>query len=243
MATLLIIEDDLAIATLLVDALAAAGHVVEACHTGPEGLQRALQLLPDVVVSDVMLPRLDGWTILRALRARRETADIPVIFLTQLDGKEDRVRGLELGADDYLTKPFHPEELVLRVRNLLARRAERGPSSDPNASNDMEGRLDHFGLAAVLTMLENERASGLLRLSTEKRICEISMLDGRAIRAELSPSDGVVDVDAISLALEWDSGSFRFIADEIIADDRIGMGTTALLMEAARRLDEAAERD
>lgn len=243
MAAILVIEDDPAIARLVRDTLTHAGHAVEVAVTGSEGLQRAFQLRPDVVISDVMLPRLDGWGILRAMRARKETARIPLIFLTQLDGKEDRLRGLELGAEDYLTKPFHPEELVLRVRNLLAHRAEAMGASRLLPVSDMAGRLEHFGLASLLSLLENERASGILRLVREGRVCEMALLDGKVVRAEVSPSDGILDIDAVAMTLAWPDGDFRFDADEILAEDRIGMGTTGLLMEAARRLDEAAHHE
>lgn len=239
-AKILVIEDDRAVARLVTEALTRAGHSVEVAHTGSEGLQRALQLRPEVVVSDVVLPRLDGWSILRALRARKETARIPVVFLTELSDERARLRGLELGAEDYLTKPFHAEELTLRIRNLLARRADAEDRSRLLPASDMSGRLEHFGLASILTLLESERATGHLRLTRDKRLCQATLVDGRLVAAEILPQGGPRDIDAIATVLSWPEGAFVFDSDEVLADDRIGMSTTALLMEAARRLDEAS---
>ena len=83
---------------------------------------RADAVRPDLIITDVMMPKLDGWALVRALRSRAELALVPVIFLTALGGEEDRIRGFRLGADDYLPKPFRFEELELRVANALKKR-------------------------------------------------------------------------------------------------------------------------
>jgi DNA-binding response OmpR family regulator len=116
---ILLIEDDEVIAELVRMGLEEARFGVEVARDGAAGLQRALEREYDLIILDVMLPGQDGWQICEALRARRRTA--PILMLTALDTVDDRVRGLEVGADDYLPKPFDFAELLARVRALLRR--------------------------------------------------------------------------------------------------------------------------
>jgi two-component system copper resistance phosphate regulon response regulator CusR len=117
---ILVIEDELKTAAYLKKGLEESGYAVDVANDGPQGLILALEEEYDVIVLDVMLPGMDGWSIVKTLRATRTT---PVLFLTARDDVDDRVRGLELGADDYLVKPFAFVELLARVRTL----ARRGP--------------------------------------------------------------------------------------------------------------------
>ena len=119
---ILVVEDDPTVAEIVVRYLERDGFAVEWCADGADGLDLALDLVPDLIVLDLMLPSLDGLTICRRLH---DTMPVPVVMLTARGEETDRVLGLELGADDYLTKPFSPRELVARVKAVL-RRAE-GP--------------------------------------------------------------------------------------------------------------------
>ena len=116
--SILVIEDDPKTGDYLKKGLRESGYAVDLARTGSDGLHMALEHPYDLVVLDVMLPGIDGWEIMRSLRTKR---DVPVIFLTARDHVSDRIRGLELGADDYLVKPFSFTELVLRIRTLLRR--------------------------------------------------------------------------------------------------------------------------
>jgi two-component system copper resistance phosphate regulon response regulator CusR len=115
---ILVIEDDLKTGDYLKKGLTESGYAVDLARTGTDGLHLALENAYDLVVLDVMLPGIDGWQVMRALRERR---DLPVLFLSARDQLQDRIRGLELGADDYLVKPFSFTELILRIRTLLRR--------------------------------------------------------------------------------------------------------------------------
>lgn len=119
--TILVIEDEPKTGDYLERGLAESGFAVRLARNGRDGLAIAREEEIELVVLDVMLPRMDGWQVLEALRADPETEQIPVLFLTARDEVEDRVRGLELGADDYLVKPFAFVELVARIRSLLRR--------------------------------------------------------------------------------------------------------------------------
>ncbi len=122
---ILIVDDDPWILRMVSTLLEKKGFVIGTAGDGEEALRRAEQMKPDLIITDVMMPRLDGWGLVRTLRSRADLAFIPVIFLTALGGDEDRIKGFRLGADDYLPKPFRFEELDLRVANALRKGAGR----------------------------------------------------------------------------------------------------------------------
>ena len=117
--TILVVEDELSIATLLKYNLEQAGFTVLLAHDGKSGLHMALQEGPDLIILDLMLPILDGMEVCKELRSQKK--NIPIIMLTARDDEFDKVLGLELGADDYMTKPFSPREVIARVKAVLRR--------------------------------------------------------------------------------------------------------------------------
>ena len=129
---ILIVEDDPDIAELVARYLDKAGYTTERAWSGRDGLDAVRAKPPDLIVLDVMLPHIDGLEVCRLLRANDKTSAIPIIMLTARAEESERIVGLEIGADDYLAKPFSPNELVARVRALL-RRAQRveSPSGRP----------------------------------------------------------------------------------------------------------------
>ncbi len=142
---LLLVEDEVDLAGALARTLGEAHYAVDVSHDGSDGLFRMLEVAYDVVVLDLMLPGRDGLSVLKALRVARRTT--PVLILTARDAVEDRVRGLNLGADDYLSKPFAIDELVARLAALLRRTAVQ-PHSEVTIGDvrvDLTTRRVHRG--------------------------------------------------------------------------------------------------
>ncbi|HGE8461965.1 MULTISPECIES: heavy metal response regulator transcription factor [Serratia] len=138
---ILVVEDDIGTGDYLKKGLGEAGYGVDLARNGTDGLFRALEQDYDAIVLDVMLPGLDGWQIIEVLRKK---SNVPILFLTARDGVQDRIHGLELGADDYLIKPFSFTELVLRLRTLL----RRGPARE----------ADHYAIADLQLDVLRRRA-------------------------------------------------------------------------------------
>src|SRR4029079_601591 len=154
----LVADDDAWILRMVATVLEKRGYSVETAGDGEDALERALIRAPDLLVTDVMMPRMDGWALVKALRARPELATLPVIFLTALSSDEDRIRGFRLGADDYVPKPFRFEELDLRVAKTLRRTASMiQDARDQLATAGLRGDLSQVGLSALLVLIELER--------------------------------------------------------------------------------------
>ena len=127
---ILVVEDDNDISNMLKIYFSAQGYEVTIAGRGNDALERTRKQLPNVIVLDIMLPDIDGYEVCTRLRRNLRTSHVPIIFLTQKDERSDRIAGLELGADDYITKPFDIEELRLRVQGAM-RRAERESLTNP----------------------------------------------------------------------------------------------------------------
>lgn len=129
-ARILVVDDEPDIVALVVYHLAKVGYRVSSASTGPDAVTVAKRERPSLVVLDLMLPGLSGFDVLREIRGDVGTKDIAVLMLTARKDEPDRIKGLSLGADDYLTKPFSPQELVLRVQAILRRTTVSGPAGD-----------------------------------------------------------------------------------------------------------------
>ena len=147
-ARLLVTEDDTDISFMLKVYFTGLGYDVDTALRGSEALEKTRHALPHLVILDIMLPDIDGYEVCRRLRTNMRTSHIPVIFLTQKDERSDRLQGLELGAEDYITKPFDIEELKLRVQGAI-RRSERESLTDPR-SGLPAGRLIEEQLRRII---------------------------------------------------------------------------------------------
>ncbi len=171
MPRILIIDDDPAISDLVSINLEMAGYDVQQAMDGIKGQALAVQLQPDLIMLDLMLPNVDGFTVCQRLRRDERTSDIPVLMLTALGQVQDKIQGFDSGADDYLTKPFDVEEMLARVRALL-RRTDRIPQAAKHSEILNQGPLTlvperfeaiWFGKSIKLTHLEFELLHCLLQ--------------------------------------------------------------------------------
>ena len=143
----LVIEDEVRLAETLRDLLEMDGYAVDVCHDGETGLDNALSAIYDVILLDVMLPKLDGFTVLRRLRAAGDAT--PVLMLTARSEVSDKVQGLDCGADYYLTKPFEPRELLACVRALIRRQPELRGGSEGLTCGDLRLDKSTFSLSCA----------------------------------------------------------------------------------------------
>lgn len=176
---ILIADDEADVIHLLRLNFEKAGFTVDSANDGTAALTSARQH-PSLIILDVMMPGLTGLELLRILKADPDTADIPVILLTARAGEQERIRGLELGADDYVTKPFSPRELVLRVRSILRHANVRGPGKSKRSGDIAFDEDQHLivvrGRPVDLTMVEFKILRELLenagRVQTREQLIE-----------------------------------------------------------------------
>ena len=209
-------------------------------------LAQAIDDPPDLVISDVMMPGMNGWTLVRELRFHPRLALTPFIFLTSLVSSEDKLRGFRLGADDYLPKPFQPEELALRVASVLRRSQNlQAGAMDTlrkvTPQRGFTGTLKEIGIASLLVLLELERTTGTLFVIHPEgnQRARVLLHDGRVFGAYIHGGPPLTGLNAVFYVLRWSNGTFEFMAMEVETADEVGLSTTHLLGEGARRLDEA----
>jgi CheY-like chemotaxis protein len=212
---------------------------------GTIALAKAVATRPDLIISDVHMRGMDGWSLVRRLRGHAELAFVPFIFLTSLPSAAEVLRGFRLGADDFLSKPFDGAELERRVLAVLESRSRIEASARRTLVEGpgVHGGLHEVGLSPLLVLLDMERKTGLLSLSRDQPAerCQLFLREGRVIAASSDADGGLVDAAAVFHALNWPEGTFSFTSVEVVMADRIEMSTTHLLMEGAQRLDDALQ--
>jgi uncharacterized protein (TIGR02266 family) len=213
----------------------ARGDYVRVASDGMEALALCLQEPPDVLLCDVNMPRMDGWQLLRMVRSRPNLAAVPVVFLTTLDGEEERLRGYQLGVDDFVAKPYRSIELRARVDRLTARARASSARSEQNA---LRGDLQQVSLPSLFTFLELERKTGRLAVLGEKNAI-VWVRDGRPLRVEIEQAEEYFSPrELMSILLGWPNGQFDFASQSVEGDDEVKASFTALLLEYARVSDE-----
>ncbi len=205
----LVVEDDPKTSEILRVYLEKGGYQVAAAYDGPAGVSQARELIPDLVVLDLMLPGLSGTEVCRILR---QESDVPIIMLTALSTLADKLEGLDLGADDYVAKPFSPSELVARVRAVLRRTSSRNQTKNPvlikcgDVALDLEQcsvtRNDH---QVRLTPTEFKVLAVLMR--EPGRVFSRSQLMEKAMGCDYEGMDRTMDVHILNLRrkIEWDA--------------------------------------
>jgi DNA-binding response OmpR family regulator len=234
---LLLVDADPRSVRVLEVSLKKSGYSVTTASDGVDALDKVQFSAPDLVLTDTRLPRLDGYELVRRLKQNPDHAGIPVVFLTSQKSIEDKIRGLELGVEDYLTKPIFVRELITRVNLLLARRTqERLAMSMPTSRRTrLSGSLEDMGVVDLLQTFEVSRKSGIGKISTGLREATVYFRDGKVVDAELGRLRGE---EAVYRALLWTSGQFEVEFCPVDREDIVPTSTQGLLMEGMRRVDE-----
>lgn len=231
---IVVVEDDATVREPVVRVLSGRGDRVRAAVDGLAGLAACLKQTPDLVLSDVQMPRMDGFQLVRMLRARPSLAQVPVMLLTTLTDDESRLTAYRLGVDDFIGKPARDDDLLARVDRVHARvQRYRGQER-----RSLRGDLEHVALHAVLSFLALEQKSGVL-LVVGEGTGRIYLRAGQPLRVEIDdqPVAGLDD-PALHALLAWSAGQFEFATQDVACADELETTVTALLLEHARRSDE-----
>jgi DNA-binding response OmpR family regulator len=236
---LLLVDADSRSVRVLEVSLKKAGYSVTTAKDGADALAKIELSTPDLILSDTRLPKLDGYALVRKLKERPEWASIPVVFLTSQKSIEDKIRGLELGVEDYLTKPIFVRELIARVTLLLARRtregiATRAPATSPGRTR-FSGQIADMNVVDLLQTFEVSRKSGIVHLSNGDHEAKIYFRDGKVVDASLGK---LLGEEAVYRTLIWNEGEFEVEFCKVDQPDVIESSTQGLLMEGMRRVDE-----
>jgi DNA-binding response OmpR family regulator len=235
---LLLVDADPRSVRVLEVSLRKAGYSVTTATDGQDALAKVEFSAPDLVLTDTRLPRLDGYELVRQIKERADYANIPVVFLTSQRSIEDKIRGLELGVEDYLTKPIFVRELIARVNLLLARRTHDNIATQSlpvSRRTRLSGSLEDMGVVDLLQTFEVSRKSGIARISDGRREARVYFRDGKVVDAELGRLRGE---EAVYRSLIWNTGTFAVEFCPVSNEDVIPTTTQGLLMEGMRRVDE-----
>jgi DNA-binding response OmpR family regulator len=235
---LLLVDADPRSVRVLEVSLKKAGYSVTTAQDGLDALSKVELSTPDLVLSDTRLPKLDGYALVRRLKDKPEWAGIPVVFLTSQKSVEDKIRGLELGVEDYLTKPIFVRELLARVNLLLARRTQENiatRTSTASGRTHFSGSIQDMAVVDLLQTFEVSRKSGVVNLKSGSQSGFIYFRDGKIVDAEVGPLRGE---EAVYRMLIWNEAQFEVVFTPVKNEDVIGTSTQGILMEGMRRVDE-----
>lgn len=234
---LLLVDADPASVRVLEVSLKKAGFSVTTAADGQDALAKLELSAPDLILTDTRLPRVDGYELVRRIKEMPALASLPVVFLTSQKSVEDKIRGLELGVEDYLTKPIFVRELIARVHLLLTRRTHQrlSASSPTSRRTTLSGNLADMGVVDLLQTFELGRKSGRAKLQDGELEATIYFRDGKVVDAEHGRLKGE---EAIYRCLIWTAGAFEVEFEPIEREEVILTSTQGLLMEGMRRVDE-----
>lgn len=234
--SVLIVDDDVTYQKQAAGPFRARGDYVRIAPDGFEALGLCLKEPPDIILSDVNMPRMDGWQFLRMIRSRPSLASIPFIFTTTLSGEDERLRGYQLGVDDFLSKPYRSLELRARVDRLAAR-VTHSPRTLIERKT-LRGDLAQVGIPSLMAFLEMEQKTGELLVVTD-RTAHLFLRGGRPVRIDIDDAPGFATPHELVFELmSWTAGQFEFAVQDVADADEIKASITSLLLEHARLNDE-----
>ncbi|MET0282883.1 MAG: response regulator [Polyangiales bacterium] len=221
----LIAEDDQTASAICVRALANAGYETAVAFDGKAALDMLQQGSFDVVVTDMIMPTMDGLELVRAMRADSRLTRLPVLFLTSYTEHEMRVQGYRAGCDGYLTKPVRPPDLVDRVSQLMSQALGTGAQL---STVYLSGRLDGMSVGSLLQFLHAQERSGMLRLWRFGAHGEIALRQGQLLTAQVDGS--LRGEEALAALAGWNAGTFRFERHDVSELESELAGPFAALM-------------
>ncbi|HRC87412.1 MAG TPA: response regulator, partial [Thermoanaerobaculia bacterium] len=208
-----------------------AGHSVTTTLNPQEAIALAARLPADLMILDVMMPGLSGWEVLEQLRHTASTQSLPVLMLSAIGDSSNRTRGIRMGADDFLAKPFSPDELLARAEGLISRR--------PAFHGQLQGRIAQNTLAEVLQTLELTQKTGELEILAPEAMGLLALVQGQVVSARLG---GLSGSEAVTELLELADGTFRFREHEVALSGGAPVALHSLMIEAAWVNDELERR-
>lgn len=233
--TILVADGDPKNLQILRENLEAAGFEVIIASDGLQAWQKISTGVPDLILSEVNLPKLDGFQLLEKLKADPVTSSIPLMFLTNRRELQDRVRSLRGGVKDYMIKPLHIKEVLARIRMIL-RRMERIKEDDAETAKKLVGRLEEFSPVDLIESFGVERKTGVLTLHNENnRSGEIYFRDGAVVNASLG---NLKAEKAVYQMLPWKHGHFTMVFKDIVVPDEISVSNLGLLLQGFKRMEE-----
>lgn len=233
--TILVADGDPKNLQILRESLEAAGFGVILAADGLQAWQKSREDVPDLILSEVNLPKLDGFQLLEKLKSEAVTSSIPLMFLTNRREIQDRVRSLRGGVKDYMIKPLHVKEVIGRIRMIL-RRMERMKEEEIDANRKLIGRLEEFGVVDLIESFGVERKTGILTLHNEyNKTGEIYFRDGAVINAAFG---NLKAEKAVYRMLPWRRGHFTMLFREINVPDDISVSNLGLLLQGFKRMEE-----
>ncbi len=234
--SLLLVDGDPRSLRVLEVSLKKAGFVVTTAVNGKDALDKVELSPPDLVISETLLDELDGYAFCQRLKANPDWADIPFVFLTAQTEIEAKIKGLELGVEDYLTKPIYIKEIVARARILIQKRQRTRIEERRDGRTRFSGRISDMPVVDLIQTIEISRKAGLIYFTGEAgKQAAIYFRDGKVIDAEAGPLQGE---DAVYRLLTWNEGEFEVVFRTVRRREVIAVSSQALLMEGMRRLDE-----
>jgi DNA-binding response OmpR family regulator len=232
---ILLVDADTSSARLLEVSLRGAGFNIATASSAEDALGKLEHGAPDLILTEARLPGVDGFSFVRTVRARPELAETPVVFLTEQGALEDKLRGLELGVDDYLAKPIMVREVVTRVQLLLARKKQQRTLAEPQARTRFSGSLEDVAVVDVLQTVAISGKSGVASVKRGEREALLYFDRGQIIDAEVGDLRGE---EAVYRTITWATGTFDVEFRPVERERVIEVSHQGLLMEGLRRVDE-----
>ncbi len=229
---ILIVDDERKITDILKKVLSARGYEVEVSYNGIEALEKIKKFKPDLIIADIAMPEMDGYELCRRIRKDTDLYATRFIFLTAKNAREDEIKALGVGADDYITKPFDMEKLLARVEARM-RWIEK---SDERVTNDgvFEGGLSGKNLIDVLQILAMGQKTGILEIQGEAKGA-IYLKDGFIVHAEVGNVKGR---NAVYRILSMEKGRFKFVPSGV-EEDRERIQVSSIILEWSKLWDES----